>query len=176
MGNSIILQRNGAYIGSLKMNNSLTSIFVDVLVLSGSHLASTEYERDLVVFIASADQNVYGIGTVGFDLREMPWSPEHFEPQRSFLLKSVEAAMARTGWDRLSYQPNEDWLFESLQSFEGLIRLMSVHDVDPSAREKWLADNSRSDQLCHKHNALTHSGGCVICNDETGGPLYGSPG
>ncbi|MDE6728657.1 MAG: hypothetical protein K2J80_12080, partial [Oscillospiraceae bacterium] len=71
MGNCITFGED-----SLKMSNGLTAVFIDVITLAGSRIAQTVDEKRLIVWLAEKDQSVVGIGTVGFDIREMPWNTE----------------------------------------------------------------------------------------------------
>lgn len=57
----------------LRMTNTGTSVFMDVIVLSGSELAATNREKEFVIWLAQRDQNIVGRGTVGFHIEEMPW-------------------------------------------------------------------------------------------------------
>ena len=56
----------------LNMSNGGTSMFINVLCLSGGRLAETESQKRLMVFLAEKNQNVCGIGTVGFDIVNIP--------------------------------------------------------------------------------------------------------
>ncbi len=60
----------------LNMSNGGTSVFINVLCLSGGRLAETESQKHFMVFLAEKNQNVCGIGTVGFDIVDMPWDKE----------------------------------------------------------------------------------------------------
>ena len=83
MGNAITNKRHSLN-DRLKMSNGLTEAFLHVLVLNGSALATSDGERDLITWLARHDQNVVGRGTVGFDLREMPWSENSIRRRISF--------------------------------------------------------------------------------------------
>ncbi|GCF10136.1 hypothetical protein [Dictyobacter arantiisoli] len=79
---------------SLKMSNGLTSVMISLLVLSGSALAEREHEKLLIVWFASRDQALSGMGTVGFDLNEIPWTAEQFEAEKHFLLAVIRRAQS----------------------------------------------------------------------------------
>jgi hypothetical protein len=82
------------------MNNGLTSAFVSVLALAASKLAETDRQRLFAAWFASHDQGVWGLGTVGFDMSELPWSLDTFVGDRRFVLQVIHAAKARAGWVR----------------------------------------------------------------------------
>lgn len=167
MGNHITFGED-----SLKMSNGLTAVFIDVLTLAGSRLAQTEDEKRLIVWLAEKDQSVVGIGTVGFDIREMPWDTERFEENKRFMLKVTEAAENRTDWDKLGYQPNEEHIFWALKKFAELISQMTIGDVDENETREWLAAAESDDPVlcgfpkCPKHETLLTYFGCLFCNAE----------
>src|SRR5437763_747484 len=92
----------------VQMSNGLTSVFVSVLSLAASELAETDRQRQFAAWFASHDQGVFGLGSVGFDVSELPWSPDALADDRDFVLRAIDAAKARRGWQRLGYEPRED--------------------------------------------------------------------
>jgi len=67
MGNTISLPvKFNDVVEPISMSNGLTSVFIEVLVISGSILANTDREKELIIWLAQRDQSVVGIGTVGF--------------------------------------------------------------------------------------------------------------
>ncbi|MDE7361653.1 MAG: hypothetical protein K2N38_06950 [Oscillospiraceae bacterium] len=166
MSNIISLNSDG-----ICMSNGLTAVFIDVLALVGSRLAQTEDEKRLIVWLAEKDQSVVGIGTVGFDIREMPWNTERFEENKRFMLKVIEAAETGTDWNRLGYQPNEEMIFPALKKFSELISQMTADDVDKNAAKEWLGAAESDDPVlcgfpkCERHGALLSCFGCHACNN-----------
>lgn len=162
------------FVGDIQMSNSLTDVFLNVLVLSGSALAGTVSEKRLIVWLAEQDQSRVGLGAVGFDLCDMPWDSDTFEADRDFLLRAIEAAKGRLGWERLDYQPNEAILFPCLDRFAGLVSEMDASEIRPECRKEWLAAADASDPVvwgfpvCSRHRALLTIFGCQICNHEPG--------
>lgn len=115
------------------MNNGLTSVFFEVLVLAGSSIAETDWEKQLVCWLAEHDQNVFGNGMVGFDLDEIAWDREDFIAQKEFLGRVIQLARARRRWELLSYTPREeriDWALGELR------RLLDRHTLDLVESEK----------------------------------------
>jgi hypothetical protein len=145
---------------SVDMNNGLTSVVLSVLVLAGSRLATTPWQQQMVVWLASRDQDIYGRGLVGFDLAELPWRTEIFEAQKSFLLEVVARAENKTGWERLSYQPHLEWVMRSLTQLRVLLEAFVVGDVplEPVVTDFAVV-------MCEKHQVLQHEFGCLLCND-----------
>lgn len=167
MGNCITFGED-----SLKMNNGLTAVFIDVITLAGSRLARTVDENRLIVWLAEKDQSVVGIGTVGFDIREMPWNTESFEENKRFMLKVIKAAENKTDWEKLGYKPNEEHIFWALKKFAELITQMTADDVDENAKKEWLGAAESDDPVlcgfpkCPKHGILLTCFGCLFCDSE----------
>lgn len=89
--NEIAMPRPAVHlVESLRMTNTGTSVFIEILVLSGSHIAETDREKEFVIWLAQRDQNIIGRGTVGFDLDEMPWLEHDLEPMKQFMLRMIE--------------------------------------------------------------------------------------
>ena len=89
MANIISLDSINEYIS---MSNGLTSVFIDVLGLSGTHLAKIDAEKRMIVWLLEKDQSAAGGGSVGFDISEMPWDDTAFEDIKRFLLDVIEGA------------------------------------------------------------------------------------
>lgn len=156
---------------TISISNGLTAVFIDVLILAGSRLAETDDEKRLIVWLAEKDQSKVGMGTVGFDIRKMPWNIECFEESRRFMLKTVELACNKTDWDNLDYIPNEELLFPVLKKFSYMLSKFTEKDVDQNALAEWLADADLDDPVkndfpqCEKHGALLSCFGCHLCNN-----------
>lgn len=156
----------------LSMSNGGTSVFISVLVLSGSRMASNQREKELVVWLAEHDQGVVGIGTVGFDISEIPWTKENFKQEKDFMLKVIEGALSKIGWDMLSYTPNEEFIQYYLSKFKELIRDFEEQYIDSSSYTEWIElidDEScgipKGFPKCPIHDIFLHFGGCVVCNE-----------
>ncbi|MDE6580020.1 MAG: hypothetical protein K2K41_05755 [Ruminiclostridium sp.] len=155
----------------VRINNGLTDVFINVLDLSGSNLAQTAEEKRLIVWLAEKDQSKVGMGTVGFDVCEMPWNIEAFKENKTFLLNVIEGAKNKSGWELLEYTPNEELLFPCLDMFAQLISKIGADNIKPEALKEWLEAATSSDPVllgfpqCPKHGALLSCFGCQICNN-----------
>lgn len=160
---------------SLSMSNGLTDVFIDYLLLSGSQLAKSESEKRMVVFLAEKQQTKVGIGTVGFDIIEMPWERESFETDKAFMLEIIHHArnlsLERSSWEILGYEPGQKHLQYALSGFEALIKRMTINNIDENKLMKWLASAKNNDPIncgfprCPKHGVLLSVFGCKLCND-----------
>ncbi len=115
MANTISLPKQlNDVVEPIGMSNGLTSVFIEVLVISGSVLAKTNREKELIIWLAQRDQSVVGIGTVGFDIDEMPWTIDSFESEKDFILDTISNAADGLGWEKLSYKLRQDWVVNCL--------------------------------------------------------------
>lgn len=149
----------------LRLSNGATSALLDLLVLSGSALASTEWQRSCVVWLAEHDQGVMGLGIVGFDLDELAWTPAGFADEHPFLSRVVDAALDGVGWGVLDWVPG-DPNREHLRGFRQLVEAVTP----PVAAAGWSfrAPPPAGWPRCSRHGALRHGlcdHGCIVCND-----------
>jgi hypothetical protein len=63
-----------------------------------------------MVFLAEKNQHICGLGTVDFDIVEMPWDKASFDDDKAFMLRIIEGAKQKIGWETLHYQPNEEFV------------------------------------------------------------------
>lgn len=160
---------------SLSMSNGLTDVFIDYLLLSGSQLAKSESEKRMVVFLADKQQTIVGIGTVGFDIIEMPWERDSFETDKTFILEMIHHARTlsqeQSVWEKLGYEPGQKHLKNALSCFENLIKRMTIDDIDENNLMKWILAAKGNDPInsgfphCSKHGVLLSVFGCKLCND-----------
>ena len=171
MSNTIHLKRVSDI--DLRMSNGLTHIFINTFAVAGSKLAKTEQEKKLVVFILEKNQYFVGMGNVGFDIGEMPWSLENFENEKAFVLSVLNGIRNKDGWETLGYPPREDWIFQCVDIFKQLIHNMTEDDIDFDEVKQWheYADKESEDPvnqgfpLCPVHNVLLTIFGCQVCTD-----------
>lgn len=148
----------------IRMSNGLTSVFVSVLALGASELAKTDRQREFAVWFASHDQ-MYGLGTAGFDVSELPWLLDTFSSDREFVLQGIRAAKARVGWERLGYEPHE-WVQHRLDQFRAMVEAFSIEHAAGSEAAAWRYGRPTRLVLCPVHRVYQHEHGCVLCNDQ----------
>jgi hypothetical protein len=147
----------------ISMSTGLTTVFMEVLVLAGSDMASTDWERALVHWFAQHDQSLVGGGVVGFDVTDLgwTWTEPSFAEKQNFIFRIVDAALARHGWDRLPYEPHEERLFEVLRQFRAMVSALT-DPVKPAG--SWLPAK-QPPGMCSKHRVYKHRNGCIICRN-----------
>lgn len=165
MSNIITLHRDHQNIDEwLCMSNGTTSVFISLLALSGSRLAQSDLEKELIIWLAER--------VVGFMISDIPWTKQGFQSEREFLLKVTEQAKLKPGWDVLNYEPNEAIIIPVLDKFAALLSNFSEEYLDEAACVKW--NDMRNDPKygipvgfpkCPKHGVLLHWNGCAVCND-----------
>ena len=152
----------------LQMSNSLTSVLLDVLAISGCASAATAWEKKLVYWLVQHDQERVGLGCVGFDIEELGWSSSSdFAVQKQFVVQVIDAALARKGWDFLPFTPPEDpgGVIDALRQFRELVVAFTSDLVRPLRDDMWPPDELPSRGSCEVHRVYLHEAGCIICND-----------
>lgn len=153
----------------LKMQNGLTDVLINTILLSGSFLAKTIDEKRLIVWLAEKDQTL-GSGTVGFDVCNMPWNPDTFCENKAFILRVIQEAENKLGWEKLDYEPNVELLIPCLKKFASFISNINISHVDANILKDWIALADEKDPIncnfprCEKHHTLLTFLGCQLCN------------
>jgi len=145
----------------LQMSNATTSVLLDVLVIAGCDLAVTPWEQQLVYWLAQHDQSRSGLGCVGFDIGDLGWIATELDEQKRFVLRMIDATLARAGWDRLPFSPGEDRLRPALERLRELV--VEVDHV--AAPGTWVPSELPPHGSCEVHRVYLHETGCIICND-----------
>jgi hypothetical protein len=170
MANTVTLVKSN--LPNLQMSNGGTTVFFSVLLLAGSDLASNDWEKTLMVWLAEKDQGVIGSGFVGFDLVQIKWGADSFPEQQAFLLKTIDLALSRHRWEVLGYEPGPDqnpWVLNYLPQFRALVAGFKPEYIE--ARDWDFYVKEISFQKCPKHLVYLHSLNhdpqdcCLICND-----------
>ena len=149
----------------LNMSNGGMSMFINILCLSGGRLAKTESQKRLMVFLAE------GFGTVGFDIVDMPWDRDSFAEDKAFMLKVIEGAKQKLGWETLGYKPNEEFALQFLDTFQKLIERMTADDIIDATLTEWLSEADDNDPIrcgfpkCKIHDTYISIHGCQVCTD-----------
>lgn len=148
----------------LKLSNGATDVLIDILVLSGSSLAQTRWQKELIIFLSLNDQEIKGQGCVGFDISDLGWEIDNFEDQKKFLLKVIDNALKKTNWKMLNYEPEEKIIFSNLRELKEMIVNYSTELVEPSDILTWnKAFTEMEFKKCDKHKVYMHPFGCKIC-------------
>lgn len=173
MGNTISMPNGQRHlVESISMSNGLTSVFLDLLVISGSIIAQTNRERELIIWLAQRDQSIVGIGTVGFDIDEIPWTLKNFETERDFILRTTTSAINGLVWERLDYEPRRDWVIERLEQFQQMINSFERQYINEIHYTDWLQNEDDDNPTipvgypkCHIHHVYLSCHGCILCNN-----------
>jgi len=142
---------------SLGMSNGASAVFFTVLGLSGSRLAKSKKEKEIIIWLLEKDQEYVGRGTIGFDICDMPWEIDTFVEEKNFLLNIIRKVKEKIGWETLNYNPNEEFIFHFIDIFFNMIVEFNPKYIDESNYKEWLDASQESDPLnqgfpvCEKH-------------------------
>ncbi len=121
--------------------------------------------------LGEKNQTFCGIGTVGFNIVDMPWERDSFDEDKSFLLAVIEGARNKLGWETMDAQPNEEPVFDALDVFEKLVQRMEKADIREEALAGWLSRAEENDPVCcgfpkcKVHDTYVTLFGCQVCTD-----------
>jgi len=160
----------------ISVSDAGTDALIAVLALAGSALAVSDCQKRLIVWLSEHDRRL-GTGYLGFAIADMPWEPETFPQDRAFMVRVVDAASERRGWETLAFPPDEMQLRPILGWFRKRFVRLKLEDISPDARADWLDDMDEDDPTrcgfprCERHGALLTYLGCQVCHMQRGGSL-----
>ncbi|MFI9046080.1 hypothetical protein [Streptomyces sp. NPDC053427] len=150
---------------SLYLSNSGTEVFIDVLMLAVSDLASDEWDYRFAALLTLQDQNVMGRGAVGFELQDIAWgtTPRERAEAKGFVLRATALALSRHRWCELGYDPPfaQNYLCQFKAMVESFVPTDGAHLAGgfPTPEERAMASCSQHRIL----SALPHWNGCFRC-------------
>ncbi|MFC7619219.1 hypothetical protein [Microlunatus sp. GCM10028923] len=145
------------------LSNAATAVLYSVIVIAGTDLASTPWQRRLISWIAGRDQAIFGRGAVDLELEDIGWSRAEFAAQQGFLRDVLATAATGHRWDVLDYRPSREILIEFLARVDSLVRELPPSVADEPTDRYWPVDDPVD--RCPTHQVLLHPGGCLICHD-----------
>lgn len=153
----------------MSLSNGYTDVLIQTLALAASSLASSLREKEMTVWLVQHDQSVLGSGMAGFSLSDIPWNKTAFDSEKAFWLKTVDLALAETGWEKLGYTPGEHTP-RILCDFKRMMEAFDLENINPEAGLKWREfaaaeyGSPMHFSLCPRHGILLHWRGCILCN------------
>ena len=159
----------GNQFDELYLSNGGTDVLFDVLTLAGSAIATSSWERHLVLYFA--DGHRLGRGNAGFDLAELPWTGD-CAAEKAFFLRLVDTALSGHGRDRLSYSP--PYVDEYLTTYRAILGAYVPGPASPEylaeprvggyRQPDWRVppEPGRTD-LCPVHKIFVGELGCRLC-------------
>ena len=154
-----------------RCSNGCLDVLLTVIGLSGSKIARSDCERNMIIWLMEKDQSMVGLGTVLFDIIEMPWKKQCFERQKLFMLQVLAGVKEKTGWETLDYDPNEEIIFDRINSLQDMFYSIQVNDINEELTDQWLEDAEICKLIgdgypkCKKHGIYMSIWGCLACND-----------
>jgi len=153
------------------LSNGATSVLYHTLLLSGSKIAQTSWEKRFMIWLAERDQNVIGSGIVGFDITELGWNNEEFEKEKSFIVKSLKSSLEKKEWQNLPYNPSEKIIQNKLTETLKIFNSLKIEDISTKKR-MWYNEPNEFDlnEICQIHSIYLNKlqpepkSRCQLCN------------
>jgi hypothetical protein len=160
VGNGFTARGSSTGPDRLYLSNGGTDTILDVLTLAGCALAETPWQQNLVLRFADGQRHDRGFS--GFDLGEVPWTPD-WPAEKAFFLAVIDTAIGRHGWDRLRYDP--PYVAGYLGAYrEMLIGFTPVPVEGPGWGDWRKAPPPEQLTLCPTHFLYQGEFGCRLCD------------
>jgi hypothetical protein len=158
---------------SYSISNSWTTVLYSTLLISGSHLAKTEWKKYFMIWLAEHDQNHVGLGMVGIDFDNIYWLASDFEKQKEFVIEIAQNAIDEKSWTKLDYETNEETLTGLLNLWIDLFSKAQKKDIKQRDDFDWYnkPKPSETDMKCPVHHIFLNQLGntekecCYLCNN-----------
>ncbi|MFJ7771003.1 hypothetical protein ACIQ1J_21985 [Streptomyces sp. NPDC097107] len=150
----------------LDLSNGATAVFIDVLMLAVSGLASEEWDLRFAALLPLQDRTAMGRGAVGFDLAEFDWGTTERERARAkdFVPRATALAASGHRWSELGYHPPR--VHNYLHRFTTMVE-SCVPPAESSAARGLPGPHEAAMASCARHrvlSALPLWDGCFLCN------------
>jgi len=160
---------------SHSISNGWTSVLYSTLLISGSHMAKTQWEKLFMIWMAEHDQNHIGGGMVGIDFDNIFWSTLEFEKQKEFVVAIAQNAIDEKSWTKLDYETDGETLTGLLNLWMAVFSNAQIADIVPRNDFNWYnkPNSSEINMKCHIHNIFLNQLGntekdcCYLCHNPT---------
>jgi len=169
MGNSIV---NSSTKQIVAFSNSVTDALYSGILIEGSFLAKTNWQKRLLTFIAEKNQNVIGLGIVGIDLVKLEWNKTDFIEQKEILRTVVNLSRVKKSYNQFIYQLKEEIANRKLIEIEKLIDELSIDQITEDNFKFYTEPPQTQFKKCdiHKvymnHLTVERKHQCLICSNE----------
>ena len=116
---------------SYSISNGWTSVLYSTLLISGSRMAKTQWEKLFMIWLAEHDQNHIGLGMVGIDFDNIFWSTSDFEKQKKFVVGIAKKAIDEKYCEKLGCETNEETLTGLLNLWVDVFSNAQAEDIKP---------------------------------------------
>src|SRR6185437_7986728 len=144
------------------LTNGGTDVFLSLMQFALSDLASSDWEQALALWFAWHDQNLVGLGVMGFSLEEVHWDAAQFPEQKAFLLRAIDSALAGYRRAELCYDPPYVDLY--LREYREIVEPFELPaDFQSTGLYGWPGPDD-PDERCPKHGVhCSLYGWCRVC-------------
>jgi len=147
---------------SVPLSNGAMAVLMSALVLAGSEVAQSDWERRFVAWLARRDQSIFGLGMVSFDLADIPWTGD-WRAERAFALRVIDLAHAGHRFVDLDY--DAPFVQGQLEALRGLFEGVNEAVVAASHGETF-EDADLPVPRCELHDVIAHGHGCLLCGED----------
>ena len=157
---------------SHNVSNGWTCVLYSTLLISGSRIAKTKWEKLFMIWLTEHDQNHVGGGMVGIDFDDIYWSASEFESQKEFVIRIAQEAIEERYWNELDYETNKETLTEILKQWIDIFSNAQIEDIVLKDDFVWYnkPNPSEIDMKCSVHHIFLNQLGntekecCYLCH------------
>jgi hypothetical protein len=171
MGNLIYNSLNHK---SIKLSTTGTEAIYRGIVVMGSAIAKTDWQRDLVIWFSEMNQNIKGIGLVGFDILKIGWNAEDFEEQKKFVLDVLNYVKKHKSWNNYNNLILDEYGTDNVGKLIDLFSEVKKEDIQFIYTPEIIKSSEPNKYTyCAKHNVLLNSypeesgQKCMVCGTIT---------
>lgn len=168
MGNGFVNSREKKVI---PFSNSVTHPLYCGLLIEGSALSVTEWEKRLMTWIAEKNQNLVGLGLVGVDVCNLAWTESEFDLQKKFLLKIISLTLMKKSWNKYGFQLIDEIGLRKIGELREMIHELSFDQVNTQGLTFYYEPPSLNKlELCEEHQVYLNyfpvelKNRCLICS------------
>ena len=152
--------------------NWLTKPLYCGILIEGSLLAQSNWEKRLMVYLAEKNQKLVGLGVVGINLTELEWKKSTFTEQKDFLKEIVNSSMKNKSYNKYHFRLDDKLAKQKLSEILNLIEKLKLEDISDSKFRYFFEPPNVIDKICSKHKTYLNYfdvptvDKCLICSIE----------
>lgn len=152
--------------------NWLTKPLYCGLLIEGSLLAQSNWEKRMMVYLAEKNQKLVGLGIVGINLSELEWEASTFNKQKEFLTKTVKSSIRNQSYNKYHFKLDVELAEQKLNEILELIENLKFEDTSDVKFSYFFEPPDLIDQICGKHKTylnyfdVPNIDKCLICSME----------
>ena len=157
---------------SVTLNSAQTEALYRGIVVLGSNINKTNWQKDLIIWISEHNPRLVGDGAAGFDITRMGWSREIFYVQRAYLLETLHYTIRYKSWNNFMISIDDEEATQKTLELVALFEEITIDDVLPGPVPFLFRDpEDTTYRWCKIHRntllndaAISTNQNCIVCS------------